>query len=126
MQLFQFIGAALGSFVVVSVVSLVWPLVTTAPMPATVQTVRDILMQTSAGKEASVVLGVEDPTTVTPVNVQEFVSKKATAILGAAENTVKQTVTTAVITQVLTRFQELPDDQKQVVRESICITPMVE
>lgn len=76
MQLFQFIGAALGSFVVVSVVSLVWPLVTTAPMPATVQTVRDILMQTSAGKEASVVLGVEDPTTVTPVNVQEFVSKK--------------------------------------------------
>lgn len=123
MQLFQFIGATVGSFLMIAIVSLVWPLVTVSPMPPIIETVRDIVVKTPAGQDASAVLGVTEPTTVTPVNVPEFVAQKAKDALSVTENAVKQSVTTAVIAQVVTKFNELPDDQKQIVRSSICVVP---
>lgn len=123
MPLFQFITAALAGSLVVATASLVWPLVSTTPLPPALQTVRSIVLQTPAGEEVSKVLGVSDPTTTIPINVPEFVASKASEALGVAENAVRQSVTTTVITQLVTRFQQLPEDQKQTVRTVICAEP---
>ena len=126
MQLFQFLAAALAGSLVVATASLVWPLVTTSTMPQGLEMVRDIVTQTPAGSQASTILGVSDPTAVTPVNVPEFIAHTSSELLGIAQNSIKQSITTTVIEQLVMRFQELPDDQKQAVRTSICNTPVVE
>ena len=128
MQLFQFISASLVGSLVVVAVSLVWPLVTASTMPPVLEAVRNTVVQTPVGSDASTILGVTDPSTVTPVNVPEFIANKSSELLGVAQNSIKQSVTTTVITQLVTRFQQLPDDQKEAVRISICAqpTPVVE
>lgn len=123
MQLFQFIGAAVGSSIVAAVISLVWPLVTTSAMPPVLTKVRDIVIQTPVGKEVSTVLGVSDLSSVSPINFSDVVTKQATQAVGFAETSIKNSVSITIIKQFVTRFDLLPDDQKQVVRASICSEP---
>lgn len=126
MHFFQFFGAAFGSAVVIGAASLLWPLVTASTMPPALENVRDFVMKTSVGQEASKVLGVSDPLAITPINIPDIISKKASETISNSTNTVNEIVSTTVITQMVTRFKELPEDQKQIVRTSICTIPEVE
>lgn len=126
MHLFQFIGALLGSAVVVASASIVWPLVTSKAMPPALESVREVVIETPIGQQASQVLGVSDPEKVTPVNIPELVVYKASEAILVAEGAIKNVATTTIVTQLVERFKDLPDDQKQAVRVSICAPPVVE
>lgn len=125
MHFFQFIGAAFGSAVVIGAASLLWPFVTASTMPPALEKVRAIVMQTSMGQEASKVLGISDPLAITPINIPDLVAKKASETISNSTNTINEIVSTTVITQLVTRFKELPEDQQQAVRTSICPVPEV-
>lgn len=123
MHFFQFIGAALGSAVVIGAASLLWPFATGSTMPPTLDKVRGLVMQTSLGQEASKVLGISDSSTITPVNIPDLITKKASEAISSSTNTINEIVSTTVITQLVTRFKELPEAQQQAVRTSICPIP---
>lgn len=121
MQLFQFIGALVGSAIVIATASIAWPLVTVSPMPTVLEDVRRVVIQTPLGQQASNVLGVSDPSQSKPVNVSEFVTNKASEVLMATKESLTKSATTTILTQLMTRYKELSEDQKQVVRASICV-----
>ncbi len=120
MQLFQFIGALVGSAIVVATASIAWPLVTLSPMPPVLTNVRNVVIQTPLGQQASSVLGVSDPSQTKPINVSEFVASKASEAFMATKESITKSATTSILTQLMTRYKELPEDQKRVVRASIC------
>ncbi len=124
MPLIQYIAAALGSAVVISIASLVWPKVTTQPRPKQLTQVREIVMQTQAGKNMAEVLGVTDEATVKPMSVGEFVQEQASAMVSNVADSAQHAVTSQVLIQLSKKFSELPKDEQAQFRGLICTPPI--
>jgi hypothetical protein len=120
MQLFQFLGAGIGAAVVVSFASLLWPKFTAQPRPPALTKVREMVVQTSVGKQAADVLGVSDDATPGPVNVGSFITSEGNAIVSNVGKAAQNAVTSKVIEQLASQFDKLPDDQKTQFQTLIC------
>lgn len=120
MPLFQFIGAAIGASLVMSVASLVWPLVTTQPRPEALTRVREIVLQTAAGQGMAQVLGVSDEQNAAPVNVQDAISSGANMVVDAVAKSAQHAVTARVLESLVKQFNGLSEEDKASLRAQIC------
>ncbi len=125
MPFIQYIAAALGSAVVISVASLVWPKVTAQPRPKQLTQVREIVMQTQVGQNIAQVLGVTDEAAVKPMSVGEFVQEQTTAVVSSAANSAQHAVTSQVLSQLAKKFTELPKDEQEQFKALICEPPVI-
>ena len=123
MPLIQYVAAALGSAVVISIASLVWPKVTTQPRPKQLTQVREMVMQTQAGKNMAQVLGVTDEATVKPMSVGEFVQEQTAAVVSSVADSAQHAVTSQVLIQLSKKFSELPKAEQEQFRSLICTPP---
>lgn len=124
MPLIQYVAAALGSAVVISIASLVWPKVTAQPRPKQLTQVREMVMQTQVGQNMAQVLGVTDEASVKPMSVGEFVQEQATAVVSNVADSAQHAVTSQVLVQLSRKFNELPKDQQEQFRAFICVPPV--
>ena len=120
MPLFQFIGAALGAGVMLSLTSLIWPRVTIDPRPPVLTKVHDVVLQTEVGKNAAMVLGVSDESQVHPVSLPLLVQEGATAALDGVVTTVQHNATSKLMESLAKQFEKLPADEKAAFRAEIC------
>lgn len=120
MALLQYIGVALGSAVMLSFVSLIWPKVTVEPRPKQLTQVRNIVIQTPVGKEAARVLGVSDESNIEPASIGELVAQQANMAVTTVQKSAQRAVTSRLITQLAAQFEQLPKDQQQEFQELIC------
>ena len=123
MPLIQYVAAALGSAVVISIASLVWPKVTTQPRPKQLTQVREMVMQTQAGKNMAQVLGVTDEATVKPMSVGEFVQEQTAAVVSSVADSAQHAVTSQLLIQLSKKFSELPKAEQEQFRSLICTPP---
>lgn len=125
MPVIQYVAAALGSAVVISIASLVWPKVTTQPRPKQLTQVREIVMQTQVGQNMAQVLGVTDEAAVKPMSVGEFVQEQATAVVSNVADSAQHAVTSQVLMQLAKKFNALPKDEQEQFRTLICAPPVI-
>lgn len=123
MPLIQYVAAALGSAVVISIASLVWPKVTAQPRPKQLTQVREMVMQTQVGQNMAQVLGVTDEDSVKPMSVGEFVQEQATAVVSNVADSAQHAVTSQVLVQLAKKFNELPKEEQDQFRALICSQP---
>ncbi len=123
MPLFQFIGAAIGASLVMSVASLVWPLVTTQPRPEALTRVREVVLQTAAGQGVAQVLGVTDEQNAGPVNVQETITNGTNIVIDAVAKSAQHAVTARVLESLVKQFNGLSEEDKASLRAQICVPP---
>lgn len=123
MPLFQFIGAAIGASVAISVTSLVWPRVTREPRPEALSRVREVVMQTQVGQGVAQVLGVADEAVVQPLDVNSAVTSGATYVINSVTRSAQHAVTARLIESVAKQFNELSEEDKASFRAQICVPP---
>lgn len=123
MPLFQFIGAAIGASVVISVTSLIWPRVTREPRPEALSRVREVVMQTQMGQGVAQVLGVADETVAMPIDVNSAVSHTATYVIDSVTKSAQRAVTSRLIESIAKQFNELSEEDKASFRAQICVPP---
>lgn len=123
MPLFQFIGAAIGATVFVSLTSLLWPKVTSEPRPEALTRVRDVVMQTQVGQGIAQTLGVTDEVGVEPVNVADLVTTGTNAALDTVTKTAQHAVASRLLESVAKQFNELSEEEKATFRAQICQPP---
>ena len=124
MSALQFLLAAIGSAVVISVASLVWPKVTNKPRPAALTQVRNAVVQTQVGQQAAQVLGVSDEAATGPVNVRDWAVAEGNAIVNNITDSASQAVVSQVVKQMLGQIDKLPGDQKQQLQQILCAPPV--
>lgn len=109
---FQFLGALIGTGLVVSVASLVWPRVSQQPRPVQLEKVREVVIQTPFGKQADEFLG--------SINVSSVASSLAQSAGNAVAEKVTQEVTNRAVSQIISQIDKLPQGQRQVLEDAIC------
>lgn len=122
MSSLQFVIASIGSALIISAVSLLWPKFTAKPVPPALTQVKNVVEQTSLGRQAAQVLGVSDAAP-TPVDLQQWAAQQGNAILGNITNSAQQVVITSVVRQIAGQIDKLSPDQKQQLQEVICASP---
>ena len=116
----KFVLTLITSLVVVSGASLVWPLLTNQPMPELLGKVRELVIQTDAGKQTAETLGVTDTEGVEPINISSVAaSAVSTAVTNASEK-VQETATKEIIIQVVKKIETLDPESQTVIKEVIC------
>ncbi len=116
----RFILAALTTGVAVSGVSLVWPKFTSKPAPDPLVQVRDVVLQTSIGKQAAEVLGVSDGTQTAPVDIGSAAGSIVNTVMQDMEKKVQDAATKEIIIQVINKIETLDPGQKEEVKKAIC------
>ncbi len=123
MSALQFLFAAVGAAVAISVASLLWPKLTSKPSPAALSQVRQAVEQTPLGKQAADVLGVTDNQPTTPINVQDWAVAQGNAIVSSIAQSASQAVVSQVVKQIVGQVNTLPDSQKAELQQILCATP---
>jgi len=121
MQLFQFIGAAIGGSVFVVFASLIWPRVTNQPRPEALTKVREIAIQTSAGHNLAQVLGVTEESSIQSTSIHDVVTTGTNAAIDAVTKSAQHAVTTKILESLGNQFNNLPEEEKQTFRAQICL-----
>ena len=115
---FIFVFIAAGATAVAG--SLLWPKFTATARPKPLQDVRDVVIQTQIGKNAATILGVQDESSVKPVNVASAASSVVTNIISTIEKKSQEIVTRQVVEQLVRQVDQMPAEQKKQVQEIIC------
>lgn len=116
----KFILTFLTSAVVVSGASLAWPKLTSAPMPELLEKVRELVLQTDAGKQTAETLGVSDLQGVEPVNISSVAGSVVSTVVTNASEKVQETATKEIIIQVVKKIETLEPGQQQEIKDAIC------
>lgn len=116
----QFIFAFIAAGVTVAAGSLLWPRLTANARPKPLQEVRDVVVQLPMGKEAAKILGVQDESSVKPVNVASSASSVVTNIISTIEKKSQEIVTRQVVEQLVRQVDQMPTEQKKQVQEVLC------
>lgn len=112
MPLFQMLGAIIGSLVLAGTASIAWPKFTEKPLPKVLTQVHDVAANTKPGKSFENVLGVSEESTDSGDALKQ--------LLDSAKVSAQQAISKQVLLQLLSKFNQLPDDQQDIVREQIC------
>lgn len=118
--MFKFIIVGLGSGVLVSIASLVWPRLTVQPRPAPLEKVREIVIQTEIGKNAAEILGVASPSSVTRINPSQIARTAVESVVTTVEKRAQEVVVENAVKQLSNQFNGLPQEQKQQIQSVIC------
>jgi hypothetical protein len=102
--------------------SLLWPRITSAPMPQILQEVRSSVIKTQPGNAAAQVLGVTDDKTVKPINLGEVANSAWNGIKSAAQKRATTIVMSQVTQQLTNQYDKLPKDQQKTLQQIICKT----
>jgi hypothetical protein len=104
--------SVVGIVLLVSVVlSLLWPRISPYPRPEPLTRLHDILLATSAGKQAAEVLGVSDEARAVPLTPQNIVED----IVHTARSRVTDVVITHAVREIIARFSRLsPSEQTRI------------
>jgi hypothetical protein len=116
----KFILTLITSVVVVSGASLVWPLLTNQPMPELLGKVRELVIQTDAGKQTAETLGVTDMEGIEPVNISSVAASAVSTVVTNASEKVQETATKEIIIQVVKKIETLDPESQVEIREVIC------
>lgn len=122
MSVFQFLFAAVGSAIAISITSLLWPKVTSNPSPAILTQVRHVVVQTPIGKQAADVLGVNNDQLPAPINVRDWAVSQGNAIVSNIEESASRAVASQVVKQLMGQIDTLPDNQKVELQQILCAT----
>ena len=115
---FIFVFIAVGATAVAG--SLLWPKFTATARPKPLQEVRDAVVQLPVGKEAAKILGVQDESSVKPVNVASAASSVVTNIISTIEKKSQELVTRQVVEQLVRQVDQMPAEQKKQVQDVLC------
>lgn len=115
MSAFQFLFAAIGSALAISISSLLWPKLTNKPSPPALTQVKHIVEQTSLGKQAADVLGVSENQVTESINISDWAVAQGNAIV----LNVAQSASHAVVSQIVNKLTE---DQKVELQQILCST----
>lgn len=116
----QFVLALLIGVTSLASGSLVWPRLTSQTRPKLLQSVHDIVLKTSVGKQGAMVLGVSDEAHVEPINIGQSVSSAASSLRNAVQNRVQTIIVGNAVNQLSTQFDRLPKDQKEHIQQILC------
>ena len=116
----QFIFVFIASGAAVAAASLLWPKFTATARPKPLQEIRDVVVQTPVGKNAAVILGVQDESSVKPVNVASAASSVVTNIITTIEKKSQEIVTRQVVEQLVRQVDQMPAEQKKQVQDAVC------
>jgi len=118
----QFVLALAILGVTVSIGSLLWKKLTSAPRPQALQQVHDFVMKTPQGDQAAQVFGVTDDKTVTPINLGDAANTAWNGIKSAVQQRATTIVMSQVTTQLVNQYEKLSRDQQKTLQEIICKT----
>ncbi|MBI5448836.1 hypothetical protein HY948_00805 [Candidatus Gottesmanbacteria bacterium] len=116
----HFIFAFLAAGITIIAGSLLWPKITVNSRPKPLQEVRDVVVQTSAGKNVAEILGVADDLSVKPVNVSSAASAVVTNIITTIEKGSQEIVTRQVFEQLVRQIDQMPTEQKKQIQDAVC------
>lgn len=116
----RFILVTIGTSLVISAASIMWPKLTTKARPQALQVVHDVVIKTSAGQQLSNVLGVTDETSVQPINISSVASTVANGAVSALTKQAQNVVVTQATNEIAKQYDQLSPDQKQVLENIIC------
>ena len=122
MSTLQFVFAAFGAAIAISVASLLWPKLSANPEPPLLTTVRSVVQQTPLGAQAADVLGVSDAASAEPINLSDWAVSQGNAILAHIEESATKTVVSSVAKQLIGQIDALPEDQQSELRSILCAT----
>lgn len=120
MPVLQFIGAAVGATVMLSITSIVWPKVTSEPRPGALTKVHDMVMETKAGQDLANTLGVSDERAVQPVSISSVASSAVQNAVTAVSSQAQSAVTTHVLEMVVKQVEQLSPQDQEKFRQLIC------
>lgn len=123
MSSLQFVVTAVFSALAIGAASLLWPKLTSKPSPKPLTEVRRLVVETPVGKEAAAVLGVSQDESTQPVDLRQWAAEQGNAILNNISNSAEQAVVSGVVKQIMGQIDKLPDNQKQELRQSLCVPP---
>ena len=116
----QFLAVLVGAVATIVATSLAWPRLTEKERPAALQKVHDIVLQTPQGKMAAEILGVQDETTIEPINVASVAASVASSVTSAVTNKAQEVVTRQAVQQISRQIDQLPPEQKAQLQEIFC------
>lgn len=118
--MFKFIIVGLGSGIIVSAISLLWPRLTAQPRPAPLEKVHEIILGTQVGQEAAETLGVASPSAITPINPGQIARSVVETVVTTVEKRTQEVVVKNAVKQLNNQFDQLPQEQKQQIQSIIC------
>jgi hypothetical protein len=116
----KFIISLISTLVVVAGASLVWPKVTNYPRPEALTQVRNFVVTTDVGKNIAQTLGVQDETTVIPVNVGSVAGAAISSAAADVQQKASDAVTREILIQIVKKIETLAPDEQQSIKEQIC------
>jgi len=116
----NFLIALVVATVTIAGGSIAWPRITKQPRPKLLQDVKNIVIQTSVGKETANVLGVSDEAHITPVNLGQVAAGAVGQVKTVVQNRVQAIIVGNAVNQLHQQFERLSPDQKTQIQEIIC------
>lgn len=114
-----FVVAIIAGIAIVGV-SLLWPRFMANKRPVLLQTIRDNVVSTEAGKNAVKVLGIENESGIQPFSVSQIAASVSGAVLSAVGEKAKSVIAEQVSLQVINQYQQMPAQEQQTIRNFIC------
>lgn len=123
MQGFRTIGFFVVGAIGIIAISLLWPRFTDAPRPLPLTKIRDAVLLTQAGRNTANVPGVSDEASAAPVNIVETATNTVQSVISGVTAYAANTITVRIFDSLLTQFDQLPEEQKELFRQKICVPP---
>ncbi len=118
MKKFLIVGVFAG--VVVGLVSLLWPKLTSQVRPVPLQQIHDTILGFQVGQQAAQTLGVTNDSAVAPVNPGQVVRSVVESVVTTVEHRTQQIVVENAVKQLSGQFSSLPQEKKQQIQAIIC------
>ncbi len=119
-MLLRYFFVLAGATLTIAGVSLVWPKLTSRSRPETLGKVHELVLKTELGQKAAEILGVEDESTVVPINVASAAAQVAVSVLSSVQEKTQQVVVSQTISVLAKKYEELPTEQKKQFENLIC------
>lgn len=97
-----------------------WYRVTDRPRPAALDKVHEIVVNTTAGRQLSEILGITDTPAEAPVNLASAGATLVGSVAGAVKERVTEAATTTIVRELLRQYNRLPGSQQEVIKETVC------
>lgn len=122
MPIIRFIGAFLVAAALTAGTSIVWPKLTGRERPDVLGQIYNAITKTEAGKQADDVLGEVTETVTDPNAVASASSSVVNNVTTAVQEKAQEVVTHKIVEEVIRRYEVLPVDEKEFMKDAICGT----
>ncbi|MCL4359759.1 hypothetical protein M1555_00690 [Patescibacteria group bacterium] len=119
-MVFRFTLALVTAAAGVVLVSLFWPLFSPATRPPVLESVREAVLSTGAGRQTAETLGISDDERLSPHPVNDMVASVAGTLMTAVGDKASEIVVGQAVSELTKQFKTLPPDQQSQLRQAIC------